>query len=214
MSQLSFDDPRVVLAFSGPQGSGKTTMADSAWEVLEEARLEVRRFGIKSTFRPLVQAVQKELLTISSETPLDKFWTLPAEKTLQLALSTWAESIYPDIWSNAFELEVLGFQGVTIADDIRTPSNLEALIRLANTGVKVLLFLLQAPEGVRRQRVSVWRSEGLANTEAGLGEIPPGTWVDVHLLSTHYSGLTSGDSLKRSKEALRDILNRSLSLGL
>ena len=205
---------RILVAFSGPQGSGKTTLATEAHSVLSEAGLEVHRFGIKATFQPLVSAVQHALPTVATGETLARLWTQKAQKNLQLALSTWAEAQDPDIWSLAYERGVLDNPGAVVTDDIRTPANLQALIRLANDKVNVVLILLMAPADIRKSRVSVWRENGLANTEDGLGPIPPGTWLKVHFLSTHFSGLSEEDSLKRSKEDLRGILNRTLSLGL
>ena len=153
---------QYVFAFSGPQGSGKSKLSGAAVLKLVRLRVAVIRYGIKDTFTAYARAITSDLG--------GKFEGLASLKTMQLAISTAAESIEPTVWSKRYLDEVVrrhesGWSVVT--DDIRTSMNFDTLREIAERpNTEVMLFVLQASEECRKARVSVWRDNG-GYTEAG-----------------------------------------------
>lgn len=142
----------MVIALAGPQGSGKTT----ASEFLKNEYPHAIRFGIKATFPKHISAIFEDVVQ-EIRSDMDQ---LTAYKNLQRAVSTWAEKyIHPDIWSLRMQKAILNEyrEQLVVVDDIRLPSNCQALNEIAKAGKKVVLFQLEASEEIRKARTSAWR---------------------------------------------------------
>jgi len=173
---------QYVFAFSGPQGSGKSKMSSAAFEKLARLNVAVARYGVKDTFTAYAKDITSDLG--------GKFEDLASLKTMQLAISTAAESIEPTVWSKRYLDEVVrrhsgGWSVVT--DDIRTSMNFDTMREIAERpNTEVILFVLKASEECRKARVSVWRDNG-GYTEAGFDYSEPGL-VKVIEMDTENTG--------------------------
>lgn len=138
----------AVIAICGPQGSGKTTLANA---LIEHLGSDAVKFGIKSCFDPYVESLVSHIVG-------DKLvYEIPAraKKEIQKSISVWAETyIDPYIWSRkfAYTANSLYRNHVVITDDIRTAMNFEALAGMSKER-KIVLVSLDAPEAVRRKRL-------------------------------------------------------------
>jgi hypothetical protein len=153
-----------VIAFHGQQGSGKTHLTRYTEKLLLDRYFAVVNYGIKKTFEHLSLPIAESLdLDIAGK-------DLLAYKELQKAISCWGEQhVNANIWSDRYYIEVMLnlYNHAVISEDIRTPMNLNALIRMAEEGRQVFLFQLQASEEVRRERCDAWR-ENAGYTEKPL----------------------------------------------
>jgi hypothetical protein len=155
---------RPIIGFCGGQGSGKTSHSDALCKSLV-FHTDWKKFGIKSTFTQYITPVIASLAKVNPE-----FDSVRALKSGQLAISTWAESIDPNIWSDIYKRVVEKIPESVITDDIRTEANLRALMELSLKR-PVIVFKLVADAETRKKRTSVWRDNG-GYTEAELFNPP------------------------------------------
>jgi hypothetical protein len=171
----------TIVAFHGPQASGKTTHVNLLVQAMSMSSVSL---NIKHGFQRLAQHLV--------ENAGDEVAAHPnAYKTALLAVSTWAESLVPTVWSSLYASRVRsiatfaaqrGDDEIIVTDDIRPQQNLDALIILAGEGFPVIFFRLLADEETRKGRCEVWRDPS-NYTEQLLPKpdaLPPNfTWVDV-----------------------------------
>lgn len=178
-----------VIAFCGPQGSGKTTLAEHVIN-----KYGAKKVNIKQGFLPLVQAVKDGLQGIQ--------FSEEANKQLMLAISTTIETyVDPNIWSQLFLRRALVEEALIVVDDIRTQANVEALSVLSSVR-PVYIFILEASEKVRKGR-TIWRPNGgYTEQEPPFSEYPQlnvirlNTEQDADLTLTDFSALLDDLLLK------------------
>jgi dephospho-CoA kinase len=185
----------MIVALMGEQGSGKSKCR----EYLEGLYPSAVNFGIKSTFTGDMQAAYDAVANDYPERRGSK-QALSAFKEFQKFYSTWAETRWNmDHWSNKFKEQVnTKYSCVPVLmDDCRTEMNLKVLMEVAKTR-PVVVFRLNAPEEIRKQRVSVWR-EPNDYTEVLL-ERPKSLPLEMHWfeIDTSKSFEDTCDAIKKS----------------
>ena len=206
-----------IIAFCGGQGAGKTTHAqhvkktfdDYFWCQRQDPSLQGGHetmllpqcvmLNVKDTFTGFVTPIISELSQITSE-----FKDQPAFKKLQLAISTWGEEVYKDVWSDRYASLANKVKDLIVCDDIRTDMNQQMLLHLS-IHRPVVLFKLVVGEEVRKKRVSFWRENG-GYTESEL--FNPPNYPACADFQWHEVDTT--DSFERSTKTVVEKLERFL----
>lgn len=165
---------RVVL-LSGKQGSGKTTLQKS----LVEKWFQVHgRQPTVVNFADILYEMHNAVLTI-----LHQYW--PNRKLvkdgplLQMLGTDWGrntidENIWVKILQNKVSFTTFKPNDLVVVGDCRFPNEFDAF-------PGALRVRLNAPEGVRKERVSMWRENSNHASETGLDEYDKQGKFDIYL---------------------------------
>lgn len=161
-----------IVAISGKQGSGKTTLSSGLYDWYKDKR-EVLRFKFADPLYGM-QAALKDVLHYYGET-----FKTPDGKLLQLLGTEWGrETLGEDVWARILERRIKGLyeadhdKKLVIVDDCRFVNELKLFedLKYWQTGIRVVTVRLEAPEHVRKVRAEKWRDNTNHRSEVALDE--------------------------------------------